>query len=333
MHNNLLQTHVDAIYVCFLPSQVSQIRPLIDKHLETIEAQYPLQQKTAPYLLHYHHTAFLFIPVNNLKHFTIQDAIDLSIQIDLLDLPDSPFQSVDMHFALLEKYLPEDLIAIIHTALKNKLECNLTAQLNLSRLKELPANIVERTLCLARDDDVKMYEYIPDNAEILYLLINPQSEINTALLSTLFNLNVGMILITYHNKEVQPTQRIALNGLTVMTHDNPYYNILFDALFYAKQYRMKVVLLCNDNNKKSRLIKLRHHKTKLLERLVSQQFEVEYQYKRLQRLTDHIDLNTNDRLIPQSVIPDIMELTLQNYPVNQGLYTYLFSATNKSLDE
>ncbi|WP_414051124.1 hypothetical protein [Macrococcus animalis] len=337
MQNNQLQTHIDTLYVCFLPSQVSQIRSLITKHKNFIESQYPLKDKTEPYFIQSDVTNFLFIPVKNMKYIDIQDVINLAIQISQMTLPHINIKAFDIHLDLLLKYLNIDHVTILETALQNKLDTKYMEdnKCKTCNLLQLPQHIVDRTLCLVNAEDVAMYEYILQKSNILLLYIANEYNINEALLSALKNSNVGLIFIQYKESK-QPSQEcIAFNGLKIITHKDIYHNICYDALHYAKQYRMQTVLIHDSNyeGKKAHSLTIKHNSTHFLSKLVTEHFAVNYHYANPPELSDYADLENIQNHYIHSIDSKLLYINFRQYPKNQAIFTYILKKVIESLDE
>lgn len=346
MQHKHIQTHIDTCYVCFLPSQISQLRPLLDYHKEIIEAQYPLRDKTSPYYISTEYNTFLFIPVGNLKNIETQKIIDLIIEIESLNFKISETINipghVDIHMALLEKYLSHEHMLMIQTAIYNLFNINNDKDNIDGRLKELPEKVVSRTLCLVNDENIKMYEYVPDRVSTLFIIIAHESSNASSLLNALLERSIGIIFIRYSETLQEQEERIAFNGMTVKTHSNNYYNILFDILFYAKQYRLSTACIhsidqrerINCGNPTDKLnIRVKHNNVQFISKLIGENFEFTYHFQHQLEKIEALDLKMLEQLGINIISPNVLEVDLINYPDNQPLYAYLIKLMNEALDE
>lgn len=349
MLNKHLQTHIDRCYVCFLPSQISQLRPLLENHKAIIEAQYPLRDKILPYFISSEDTLFLFIPVGNLKHIDMQKIIDLVTVIENLYLANSETVKravhVDIHLTLLAKYLSHEQVMMIQAALYNLFKINNHHSNAVNTLTAIPDEVTERTICLVKDENIKMYEYISKSATTLFIVIAHDSSIPTSLLRALLASSVGIIFIQYSEMIQEREARIAFNGKTVKTHYHNYFNILYDVLFYAKQYRLntaciylknqeyEVELISSMSQIDKRQINIKHNNLQFISKLIQEDFEFTYQFQHQLETKEVMDINTLEQFGPNVISPNVLEVELINYPDNQHVYAHIIKLMHETLDE
>lgn len=349
MLNKHLQTHIDTCYVCFLPSQISQLRPLLENHKAIIEAQYPLRDKTLPYFISSENTLFLFIPVGNLKHINMQEIIDHVTVIENLYLKNSEILKravhMNIHLALLSKYLSHEQVMMIQTALYNLFKINNNHSDVENTLTAIPDEVTERTICLINDENIKMYEYIPNSATTLFIVIRHENSIPKSLLKALLASSVGIIYIQYSEMLQESEARIAFNGKTVKTHRQNYFNILYDVLFYAKQYRLNTACIQLKNHEyeeeqisimsqiDKRQINIKHNNLQFISKLIEENFEFTYQFQHQIEPKDVLDLITLEQFGLNVISPNVLEVDLINYPDNQHVYTHIIKLMHEALDE
>ncbi|MFC6118865.1 hypothetical protein ACFPVV_09610 [Macrococcoides bohemicum] len=349
MLNKHLQTHIDTCYVCFLPSQISQLRPLLENHKAIIEAQYPLRDKTLPYFISSENTLFLFIPVGNLKHIDMQKVINHVTVIENLYLKNSEILKravhMNIHLALLSKYLSHEQVMMIQTALYNLFKINNNHSDVENTLTAIPDEVTERTICLINDENIKMYEYIPKSATTLFIVIRHENFIPKSLLKALLASSVGIIYIQYSEMVQESEARIAFNGKTVKTHRQNYFNILYDVLFYAKQYRLNTACIQLKNHEykeqqissmsqiDKRQININHNNLQFISKLIEENFEFTYQFQHQIEHKDVLDLITLEQFGLNVISPNVLEVDLINYPDNQHVYTYIIKLMHEALDE
>lgn len=349
MLNKHIQTHIDTSYVCFLPSQISQLRPLLENHKAIIEAQYPLLDKALPYFISSENTLFLFIPVGNIKHFDMQKIIDLVTVIENLHLENSELVKraahVDIHLALLTKYLSHEQVMMIQAALFNLFKIYNNDGDAVNTLTAIPEEVTERTICLIDDENIKMYEYIPKSATTLFIVIGHDSSVPETLLKALLPSSVGMIYIQYSELLQESEERIAFNGKTVRTHRQNYFNILYDVLFYAKQYRLNTACIQLKNHEyeleqigsmsqiDKRQIIIKHNNLQFISKLIQENFEFTYQFQHQIEPKDVLDLITLEQFGLNVISPNVLEVDLFNYPDNQHVYSHIIKLMHIALDE
>ncbi|WP_414044676.1 hypothetical protein [Macrococcus equi] len=333
------QAHIENLYVCFLPSQVSQIRSLLDKYHDEIAAQYPLKNKNTPYFIRDEHILFLFIPIGNMKEMTIQNVIDTAIQIEKIEIANHKIDDVEIHMKLLEKYLHADYIEILKSAIVTKFKNVTDTDIRdfTEKLVLLPVEVTDRVLCLNNDDHLSMYEFISENSSKIFVYITLQQNINFELLQALVDMNESILFIVYKKENAISQQRFAFNGQELITHKVNYHNICLDVLHYARQYRMHTILIKDTTKKQNdflcdKAIVIEQDNTAFLSTLIKEEFNVTFHYHHQINLRDHVNLNDfkeNHFYINHSVTG----LEWINYPQNRAIYRYLLEKLIKTLDE
>lgn len=239
--NNEIKAHI-ARYMCFLPSQISQLKPYIDNDLfNDIKTVYPLHSNEiiSREINEKHYT---LIPCGNLKQYQFSDVRKLMNKINTLH---SLQTEVSVDFTLLSHYLDSEFVNMISELiqLKQRKEIQKTkTMLYDAAVYHHKAFEIERYFPLSYDKIEKVEEVIGDN-ERLYIIISQQG-------SALYHVELkheDVMKIVYQS-DIQQAARIAYNNRQIDIDAPVPYAIIYDALSYAKQYRKKAVILTDLND-------------------------------------------------------------------------------------
>ncbi|QNR07403.1 hypothetical protein [Macrococcoides canis] len=234
--NNEVNAHI-ARYMCFLPSQISQLKPYIDNGLfNDIKSVYPLQSNEI-IIREINGTHYILIPCGNLKHYQFIDVRKLMKKIDTLH---SVHADVSVDFTLLSHYLDSEFVDIISELIhkKQKKEMNKSIDVPIDaavyRHKTLE---IERYFPLSYDYILQVEEVIGNNERLYIIISHSESALNH------IELNNEDVMKIIYQPGSQETERIAYNNRLVEIEAPVPYGIIYDALSYAKQYRKMPLII------------------------------------------------------------------------------------------
>lgn len=324
MNNLMLQTHIEECYVCFLPSQISQISSLITKHHKIIKAQYPLRGKKTPYYVVLEEVLFLFIPVQNVKNIELLNILELIQMINKMNVPH--LWQYEIHLSLLQKYLKREYIEIIKEAVDQLLLNNFRRlDKELSTFNKLSYKTVQRILCLVDDEHVQIYEKVPSQCKAIKIIITDNFTQDSALIKAVNEGESGVIIV-YFQKQVNNdlVQSIAYNGNHMYLHQDNYFNILYDIYHYARQYRLPLIILKNNITAGNLLIELNSYNTELLNQYLVHRLPVQFNF-RPPNSFDSNHLNDVNQYFIDYKMSDTQFITFNAIPQNSKLIKFLIN--------
>ncbi|QYA33426.1 hypothetical protein KYI07_03030 [Macrococcus psychrotolerans] len=239
--NNEIKAHI-ASYMCFLPSQISQLKPYIDNDIfNDIKTVYPLHSNEI-IIREINGKHYTLIPCGNLKHYQFSDVRKLMHKINTLH---SIHVEVSVDFTLLSHYLDNELVSMISELIQKKQKKEVIkaeTMLYDAAVYHHKAFEIERYFPLSYDKIEHVEEVIGDNERLYIIISQPESALYHVELK-----HEDMIKIVYQS-DTQLATRIAYNNRLLEIDAPVPYAIIYDALSYAKQYRKKPVILTHLND-------------------------------------------------------------------------------------
>ncbi|WBF52234.1 hypothetical protein [Macrococcoides canis] len=239
--NNEVKAHI-ARYMCFLPSQISQLKPYIDDDLfNDIKTVYPLHSNEI-IIREINGKHYTLIPCGNLKHYQFIDVRKLMKKIDTLH---SVHAEVNVDFTLLSHYLGSEFVDIISELIHKK------QKIEMIKSKAVPIDAavyrhkaleIERYFPLSYDHVQQVEEAIGDGERLYIIISHPQSALYHV------ELNNEDVMKVIYQPGTQETARIAYNNRLIKIEAPVPYGIIYDALSYAKQYRKMPVIITHLNS-------------------------------------------------------------------------------------
>lgn len=238
--NNEVKTHI-ARYMCFLPSQISQLKPYIDDDLfNDIKTVYPLHSNEI-IIREINEKHYTLIPCGNLKHYQFIDVRKLMKKIDTLH---SVHAEVSVDFTLLSHYLNDEFLNMISELIHKKQKIGMIK----SKAGSIDAAVyrhraleIERYFPLSYDYIKQVEETIRDGERLYIIISHPQSALYHV------ELNNEDVMKIIYQPGTQETARIAYNNRLIEIEAPVPYGIIYDALSYAKQYRKMPVIITHLN--------------------------------------------------------------------------------------
>lgn len=228
--NNEIKAHI-ASYMCFLPSQISQLKPYIDNDIfNDIKTVYPLHSNEI-IIREINGKHYTLIPCGNLKHYQFSDVRKLMHKINTLH---SIHVEVSVDFTLLSHYLDNELVSMISELIQKKQKKEVIkaeTMLYDAAVYHHKAFEIERYFPLSYDKIEHVEEVIGDNERLYIIISQPESALYHVELK-----HEDMIKIVYQS-DTQLATRIAYNNRLLEIDAPVPYAIIYDALSYAKQYR------------------------------------------------------------------------------------------------
>lgn len=237
--NQQFEAHI-AYYMCFLPSQISQLKPFTNATVyEDLKRVHPFN-KDEPETVDINGSVYFIIPCGNLKQYTFKDVRALLKRINKL-------QSLPVHLkvdlAILKNYLNDDFINMIGELIAKKQGEVIKPNVNIEEYHHSRLEI-ERYFPLAHEYILNVSEFIHDHSLLNIVICTEDHPMQHAELSG----DYIKILIKNHHLN---KSRIASNNKSINLNCSVQHAVLYDVLSYAKQYRKIAVVFTSTTNEEN----------------------------------------------------------------------------------
>ncbi|UBH13753.1 hypothetical protein [Macrococcus armenti] len=258
------ETHI-AYYMCFLPSQISQLKPFTNATVyEDLKCIHPLN-KDEPETVDINGSVYFIIPCGNLKHYTFKDVRALLKRINKL-------QSLPAHLkvdlAILKNYLNDDFINMIEELIAKKQGKVIKPNVNNEEYHHSRLEI-ERYFPLAHEYILNVSEFIHDHSLLNIVICTEDHPLQHVELSDDY---IKILIKNHHLKKT----RIASNNKSINLNCSVQHSVLYDVLSYAKQYRKTAVVFTSETHEEKILIT--GHSSQFVDAAIHLDYPLQFNY-------------------------------------------------------